>query len=125
LDDEGEVLEVLAQPRGNKKAALKLMRKLSKKQGCIPDAIVTDELGSYSVALRELGLAHLHVTESRLNNRVEVSHPLPSSGSFANQERGQRAAENDGWANSNPPGHCNDFCLFTTPSTTISTCSAI
>ena len=62
VDDEGEVLEVLAQSRRNKRAALKLMRKLLKKQGYIPDEIVTDKLGSYSAALRELGLAHLHVT---------------------------------------------------------------
>ncbi len=74
VDDEGEVLEVLAQSRRNKRAALKLMWKLLKKQGYIPDEIVTDKLGSYSAALRELGLAHLHVTGGRLNNRAKVSH---------------------------------------------------
>ena len=74
VDDEGEVLEVLAKPRRNKQVALKLMRKLLKKQGYIPDKIVTDRLGSYGAALRELGLAHLHVTGGRLNNRAEVSH---------------------------------------------------
>jgi putative transposase len=74
VDDEGEVLEVLAQSRRNKSAALKLMRNLLKKQGYIPDAIVTDKLGSYAAALRELGLEHLHVTGGRLNNRAEVSH---------------------------------------------------
>jgi len=41
------------------------MRKLLKKQGYIPDAIVTDKLGSYSAALRELGMEHLHVTGGR------------------------------------------------------------
>lgn len=74
VDDEGEVLEVLAQSRRNKHAALKLMRKLLKKQGYIPDEIVTDKLGSYSAALRELGLSRLHITGGRLNNRAEVSH---------------------------------------------------
>lgn len=74
VDDEGEVLEVLAQSRRNKRAALKIMRKLLKKQRYIPDAIVTDKLGSYSAALGELGLGHLHVTGGRLNNRAEVSH---------------------------------------------------
>jgi putative transposase len=74
VDDEGEVLEVLAQSRRNKHAALKLMRKLLKKQGYIPNVIVTDKLGSYAAALRELGLEHLHVTGGRLNNRAEVSH---------------------------------------------------
>ena len=83
VDDEGEVLEVLAQSRRNKRAALKLMRKLLKKQGYSPDEIITDKLGSYSAALRELGLAHRHVTGGRLNNRAEVSHPLPGSGLFA------------------------------------------
>lgn len=74
VDDEGEVLEVLAQSRRNKRAALKFMRKLLKKQGYVPDRIVTDKLGSYSAALRELGLNHLHVTGGRSNNRAEVSH---------------------------------------------------
>jgi len=74
VDDEGEVLDVLAQSRRNKRAALKLMRKLLNKQGYSPDKIVTDKLGSYSAALRTLGLEHLHVTGGRLNNRAEVSH---------------------------------------------------
>ena len=74
VDDEGEVLGVLAQSRRNKRAALKLMRKLLKKQDYTPGEIVTDKLGSYSAALRELGLSHLHVTGGRLNNRAEVSH---------------------------------------------------
>ena len=50
------------------------MRKLLKKQGCVPEKIVTDKLGSHSAGLRELGLAHLHVTGGRLNNRAEVLH---------------------------------------------------
>ena len=50
------------------------MRKLLKKRGYIPDKIVTDKLGSYSAELRDLGLARLHVTGGRLNNRAEVSH---------------------------------------------------
>ncbi len=74
VDDKGEVLEILAQSRRNKRAAVKLMRKLLKKQGYIPDEIVTDRLGSYSAALRELVLSHLYVTGGRLNNRAEVSH---------------------------------------------------
>jgi putative transposase len=40
-----------------RKAALKLMRKLLKKQGVTPTTIVTDKLRSYSSALRELGVA--------------------------------------------------------------------
>ena len=46
VDCEGEVLDVLVQSRRNKKAALKLMRKLHKAQGFAPTAVVTDELQS-------------------------------------------------------------------------------
>ena len=83
VDNEGEVLEVLAQSRRNKRAALKFTRKLLKKQRYIPDKIVTDKLGSYSVALCELGLVHLHVAGGGLNTRAEVSHQMPGSGLFA------------------------------------------
>jgi len=48
VDSEGEVLDILVQPRRDRKAALKLMRKLLKKQGVTPATIVTDKLGSYS-----------------------------------------------------------------------------
>ncbi len=47
VDSEGEVLDILVQPRRDRKAALKLMRKLLKKQGVTPATIVTDKLGSY------------------------------------------------------------------------------
>src|SRR5258708_34756080 len=60
VDSEGEVLDILVQPRRDRKAALKLMRKLLKRQGITPAAIVTDKLGSYSSALRELGVARRH-----------------------------------------------------------------
>ena len=36
VDREEEVLDILVQPRRHKKAALKLMRKLLKKQGFVP-----------------------------------------------------------------------------------------
>jgi putative transposase len=64
------------------------MRKLLKKQGYISDAIVTDKLGSYAEALREIGLEHVYVTGGRLNNRAEASNPLPGSGLFTNHEKG-------------------------------------
>jgi len=74
VDDEGGVLEVLGQSRRNNKAALKLIRKLLKKQGFLPSAIVTDRLPSYGAALRELGLSRYHDFGGRKNNRVENSH---------------------------------------------------
>ena len=43
VDSEGEVLDVLVQTRRNKAAALKLMRKLLKKYGFLPENLVTDD----------------------------------------------------------------------------------
>ena len=48
VDGEGEVLDLLVQPRRDKAAAVKLMRKLLKKQGFAPDVLVTDKLRSYN-----------------------------------------------------------------------------
>ena len=50
---EGEVLGVLVQSKRNKHAALKLMRKLLKKYAFVPERLVTDDLRSYSAAVRE------------------------------------------------------------------------
>ena len=74
VDCEGEVLDVLVQSRRNKKAALKLMRKLLKAQGFAPTAVVTDKLPSYRAALETLGMKRNHVTGGRSNNRAENSH---------------------------------------------------
>jgi putative transposase len=74
VDDEGEVLDILVQAKRDKRAALKLMRKLLKKHGVAPDVWVTDKLPSYGAALRPLGASRRHVTGGRLNNRAENSH---------------------------------------------------
>jgi putative transposase len=74
VDDEGEVLDVLVQARRDKRAALKLMRKLLKKHGFAPEHWITDKLPSYGAALRPLGASRRHVTGGRLNNRAENSH---------------------------------------------------
>jgi putative transposase len=74
VDDEGEVLDLLVQRRRNKAAAVKLMRKLLKKQGFAPDMLVTDKLRSYGAAMAELGLSARHEQGLRKNNRAENSH---------------------------------------------------
>ncbi len=74
VDSEGEVLDILVQSRRNKKAALKLMRKLLKKQGYAPNEVVTDKLPSYGAALRDLSMTEKHITGGRSNNRAENSH---------------------------------------------------
>jgi hypothetical protein len=60
VDEEGEVLDVLVQSKRNKHATLKLMRKLLKKYGFVPDRMITDDLRSYSAAARDLGIEACH-----------------------------------------------------------------
>ena len=74
VDNEGEVLDFLVQSKRNAKAALKLMRKLLKKQGWPPTRITTDKLRSYHVAIRTFGLTAQHIDNKRANNRAENSH---------------------------------------------------
>ena len=74
VDDEGEVLDLLVQRRRDKAAAVKLMRKLLKKQGFAPDVLVTDKLRSYGAAKSEIGLSARHDQGLRANNRAENSH---------------------------------------------------
>jgi transposase-like protein len=74
VDDEGEVLEMLVQSRRDSRAALRLMRKLLKKQGFVPKLLVTDKLRSYGSAFRHLRLTCRHEQGLRKNNRAENSH---------------------------------------------------
>ncbi len=52
VDDEGEVLDFLVQPRRCARSAQRLLRKILKKQGFAPKRITTDKLKSYAVAIR-------------------------------------------------------------------------
>ena len=74
VDAEGEVLDVLVQTRRNKRAALKLMRKLLKKYGFVPDKLVTDDLRSYGAVAGDLGIANRHERGRWRNSRAENSH---------------------------------------------------
>jgi transposase-like protein len=74
VDAEGEVLDVLIQSRRNRKAALKLMRKLLKKYAFVPDRLVTDDLRSYRAAANDLGIAGRHDRCRWRNNRAENSY---------------------------------------------------
>jgi putative transposase len=76
VDQEGEILDMLVQRRRDKRAAVKLMRKLLKSQGIAPAVIVTDKLGSYAAAMQHLGLGCRHERGLRANNRAENSHQV-------------------------------------------------
>ena len=65
-----EVLDFLVQSRRNARAAIRLMRKLLKKQGFAPATIVTDKLRSYGTAIRLLALSAQHEQGLRKNNRA-------------------------------------------------------
>jgi transposase-like protein len=74
VDAEGEVLDVLVQAKRDRYTALKLMRKLLKKYGFVPDRLITDDLRSYGAAARDLGIEKHHERGRWRNNRAENSH---------------------------------------------------
>jgi putative transposase len=74
VDHEGEVLDMLVQRRRDMRAALRLMRKLLRKQGFAPKLPTTDKLASYGAAFRHLRLTCRHQQGLRSNNRAENSH---------------------------------------------------
>ena len=76
VDHEGEVLDMLVQRRRDTQAAIRLMRKLLKKQGFTPKLLTTDKLGSYGAAVRHLRLTCRHEQGLRKNNRAENSHQV-------------------------------------------------
>ena len=75
VDQDGFVLEVLVQKRRDTKAARRFIRKLLSGQGAVPRVMVTDKLGSYGAANREISLTDCdHRQHKGLNNRAENSH---------------------------------------------------
>src|ERR1700730_6061598 len=76
VDHEGEVLEILVQRRRDRSAAVKLVRKLLRKQGFAPTRVTTDKLRSYGAAFQHLGLSCHHEQGPRENNRAENSHQV-------------------------------------------------
>ena len=73
IDHEGEVLEVLATKRRDRRAALRLLKRVMKRYGR-PATIVTDRLQSYRAAMKVIGSAAAQTCGRWLNNRAENSH---------------------------------------------------
>ena len=112
VDAEGEVLDCLVRSKRNKTAALKLMRKLLKKQGYVPSSIVTDKLPSYGPALRNLAcLAGTRQDGVRTTGRKIHTSPF-------DDESARCSA-------SNQPAPRNAFFRSMPSCTTISTSSVI
>ena len=74
VDQDGNVLDVLVQSRRNKGAAKKFFRKLLKGCEYVPRVLITDKLGSYGAAKREILPGVEHRQSRYLNNRAENSH---------------------------------------------------
>ena len=74
VDQDGDVIDILVQPRPDGPAARRFFRKLLKSQRQEPYRLVTDKLGSYRVAHRDVMPSVIHDTNQYANNRVEVSH---------------------------------------------------
>ena len=74
VDSEGYVLDALVQSRRDTSAALRLLRKLIRKQGRVPRVLVTDKRGSYGAARRTMKMGFEHRQHKGLNNRAENSH---------------------------------------------------
>src|ERR1700676_1420506 len=68
VDHEAKILDVLLQRRRDRRAAVKLMRKLLRKQGFAPKRVTTDQLRSYGAALR--GTSGAVVTMSRASDKT-------------------------------------------------------
>ena len=73
VDHEGEVLEVFATKRRDRRAALKFLKRTMKRYGG-PRVIVTDRLRSYGAAMKVTGVEDRQICGQWLNNRAENSH---------------------------------------------------
>jgi len=73
VDHEGEVLQVFATKRRDRKAALRFLRKSMKRYGR-PDVLATERLRSYRAAMKIIGNAERQETGRWINNRAENSH---------------------------------------------------
>jgi putative transposase len=93
VDQEGEVLDILVQKRRDTRAANRFFRQLLKGLQYVPRRLVTDKLGSYGAACRELLPSVCHCQDKRANKRAEVSHQ-----STRQQERQMRRFKSPGQA---------------------------
>ncbi|MEO3777509.1 DDE-type integrase/transposase/recombinase [Micromonospora sp. B11E3] len=75
----GNVLDILVHSRRNTKAARWFFRKLLKKQCAVPRVLVTDKLGNYGAAHRQVMPSVEHRRSKYLNNRAENSHQPTAS----------------------------------------------
>ena len=74
VDQDGDTIDILVQPRRDRHAAARFFRTLMKSQGRPPRRLVTDMLRSYAAAHRTVMPSVEHDTRQYENNRAEASH---------------------------------------------------
>ncbi|HVF28311.1 MAG TPA: IS6 family transposase [Pyrinomonadaceae bacterium] len=74
VDQDGKVLDILAQSRRNKLTAERFFRKLPEGLRYVPCVIITDKMKSYGAAKAEVMPGVEHRRHKGLNNRAENSH---------------------------------------------------
>ena len=75
IDADGDVLDILVQPRRNAKAARRFFGRLVKRFGA-PRVVITDKLRSYIKPVQILAPGADHRAHKGLNNRIENAHRL-------------------------------------------------
>ena len=73
VDANGDVLDIVVQPKRNAKAAKRFLSRLLKQFGH-PRVVITDKLRSYIKPIKALAPGADHRAHKGLNNRIEGSH---------------------------------------------------
>lgn len=73
IDANGDVLDILVQPRRNAKAARRFLKRLISQFG-YPRVLITDKLRSYFKPIHNLAPGADHRAHKGLNNKIEGSH---------------------------------------------------
>jgi putative transposase len=76
VDQHGAVIDILVQPKRDRRAAILFFRKLLRTTKRKPRVIITDKLHSYGAAKKVVLPRVLHRQSRYLNNRAENSHQL-------------------------------------------------
>jgi putative transposase len=82
VDQDGYVLDEIVQSRRDTKAAKRLLTRLLKKQGCPPRRMITDKLGSYAAARRQVmpDVEHRSHKGSTTGQRIHICPSVGESG---------------------------------------------
>jgi putative transposase len=82
VDQDGYVLDEVIQSRRNTRAAKRLLKRLLRKQGCPLGRMITDKLGSYAAAQRQImpNVEHRSHKGSTIGQKIRICRPADESG---------------------------------------------